>query len=322
MACLSPVAFFIFNRPDLTRRVFAAIREARPKQLLVIADGPRHSEEAMKCCETREIIHQVDWDCDVHTDFAAENLGCGRRLASGLDWVFARVEQAIILEDDCLPARSFFFFCEQLLEHYRADTRVMHISGTNLQPRPKPGDWSYYFSKYANVWGWATWRRAWQAYDFEIKSWGDFKASGMLHSICPDPIEAEKWQNKLDPIFEGQRQDTWDYQWTYALWSQGGRAVVPRVNLVSNLGFRSDGTHTRRLAVWGDLPLGAIERVVHPPFVVPDREADSLAFDELYGGKRRRLHRTWRYRLAKPVRLLKKLCGCSGSPGTDKDSAG
>src|SRR6185436_19386626 len=175
--CSVPVALIIFNRPDLTARVFEAIRQAQPRQLFVIADGPRNPDDERLCNEARQVVAHVDWKCDVRTDFSQTNLGCGRRPASGIDWVFSQVAEAIILEDDCIPAPSFFHFCERLLEHYRNDTRVMHISGNNYLPADKRSSEreaqsrSYYFSKYTFSCGWATWRRAWKHYDSALASW-------------------------------------------------------------------------------------------------------------------------------------------------------
>ena len=158
----TPVAFIIFNRPSLTQIVFNTIRQAKPKQLFVIADGARFPEEKEKCQQARDIIRQVDWDCEVLANYSDVNLGCGKRISSGISWVFEHVEAAIILEDDCLPHLSFFRYCENLLDYYRDDERVMAIGGDNFQDGNKKTPYSYYFSKYPHVWGWATWRRAWK----------------------------------------------------------------------------------------------------------------------------------------------------------------
>ncbi len=177
MSLETPVAFIIFKRHDLTERVFQAIREAKPKKLLVIADGPRFPEEAAKCQKTRDIIQQVDWDCEVLKNYSEVNLGCRQRISSGLDWVFSQVEEAIILEDDCVPAPSFFSFCQTLLDYYRDDNRIMVISGDNFQDGQSRTDYSYYFSRYNHCWGWATWHRAWQYWDFNKNKWLEFQQS-------------------------------------------------------------------------------------------------------------------------------------------------
>jgi len=146
MSLSTPVALLIFNRPDLTRIVFDAIAQVKPRQLFIVADGPRCPEEVIKCQQAREAVKKVEWECEVFTNFSDENLGCKHRISTGLDWVFSKVEEAIILEDDCLPTQSFFYFCQTLLEHYRHDTRVMHISGNNFQGGRKRTDYSYFLS--------------------------------------------------------------------------------------------------------------------------------------------------------------------------------
>jgi hypothetical protein len=280
----TPVAFIIFNRPDLTERVFQAIRQAQPRKLLVIADGPRLDRvgEAEKCTAARAVIDQVDWDCEVLKNYSDINLGCRQRVSSGLDWVFSEVEEAIILEDDCLPSPSFFYFCQTLLEHYRCDERVMHISGNNFQPISRT-IYSYYFSKYPHIWGWASWRRAWKHYDVEMKTWQAYKNEGLIHAICEDPYEQKYWLDIFDCVSRGEI-DTWDYQWTYAFWSQGGLSVIPQHNLVSNLGFRNDATHTHGISSLANMRTYDMQNMQHPKFVVRHQEADQYTFDTVFGG--------------------------------------
>ena len=169
----TPVAFLIFNRPDTTARVFEAIRQAKPPKLLVVADGPRpdRPDDVEKCKAARAIIDRVDWACEVLTNYSDLNLGCGKRPATGITWVFEQVEEAIIFEDDCLPHPSFFRFCEELLNYYRHDERIMVISGNNFQFGRNRTDDSYYFSRYNHIWGWASWRRAWEYFDYDLKLW-------------------------------------------------------------------------------------------------------------------------------------------------------
>lgn len=282
MSISTPVAFLIFNRPDLTEIVFEAIRQAKPKKLLVVADGPRFPEEVENCQKARSVIERVDWDCEVLTNFSEKNLGCGRRVSSGLDWVFSEVEEAIVLEDDCLPAPSFFYFCQTLLEYYRHDERIMLISGDNFQDGQSRTDYSYYFSKYNDIWGWASWRRAWNYYDFEMKTWPEYKRANLLESVRDSPDEQEYWTNIFDSVFAGNI-DTWDYQWTYACFAQMGLAVLPNSNLISNLGCRSDATHTKFEAnTLARLPITDIWEIKHPPCVVRNREADAYAFERVF----------------------------------------
>ncbi|MBD2124682.1 glycosyltransferase family 2 protein [Trichocoleus sp. FACHB-262] len=274
MSFLTPVVLIVFNRPDLTRLVFDAVAQAKPKKLLVVADGPRFLEEAEKCQQARDIIKNITWDCEVLTNFSDENLGCKYRVSTGLDWVFSMVEEAIILEDDCLPTQSFFYFCQTLLERYRYDTRVMHISGNNFQGGKKRTNYSYFFSKYSHVWGWASWRRAWRHYDVQMSTWPEYKSSDYIKLICGSRREQKYWIDIFDHVFN-DRIDTWDYQWTYACWSQNGLSILPELNLVSNIGFRSDATHTKQKNIFANLPTFEIQDLTHPLLVVRNEQADA-----------------------------------------------
>jgi hypothetical protein len=278
----TPVAFLIFNRPDLTNIVFDAIAQAKPKKLLVVADGPRFLEEAEKCRKARAVIERVDWDCEVLTNFSEINLGCKHRVSSGLDWVFSDVEEAIILEDDCLPSPSFFYFCQTLLKYYRDDERIMHISGNNFQFGQSRTEYSYYFSKYPHIWGWASWRRAWKYYNVDIKTWLRYQGSDVFSYICENPCEKQYWIDIFDRVFNGAI-DTWDYQWVYACWCQSGLAVLPDSNLVSNIGFGVEGTHTFNSdSPLANLPLTDIWEIDHPTFVARNPMADTYTYNEFY----------------------------------------
>jgi hypothetical protein len=281
VAALNPplkttVVFLIFNRPDKTKRVFEEIRRARPPKLLVIADGPRpdRPQDAAQCVAARAIIEQVDWPCNVQKNYSDANLGCRRRIASGLDWVFQTVEEAIILEDDCLPHQTFFRFCEELLEKYRSDERIMQISGDNFQFGRTYGKASYYFSRYPHVWGWATWRRAWQYYDVDLKEWLALKNKDEVLKRFSCRLESRFWKAVWDDVAMG-KIDTWDYQWSFACMAHNGLAIMPNVNLVSNIGYGHDGTHTIAQSKIANLPVVRMEfPLIHPWLRLPDARAD------------------------------------------------
>ena len=242
----TPLAFIVFNRPEPTRRVFAEIRRARPETLFVISDGPRPavSTDPERCAAVRAIVEDIDWPCAVHRLYSEANLGCKRRIASGLDAVFQQVEECIILEDDCLPDPSFFPYCAELLARYRADTRIMCVSGSNFQEGQTRGVGSYYFSLFAHCWGWATWRRAWQMFDVDMPLWPTLRDCGMLDHLLGHRNDVRFWKHEFDAVYSGQL-DTWDYQWMLACWSQSGLTCLPNANLVENLGFGEDATHTK-----------------------------------------------------------------------------
>lgn len=280
----SPIAFFIFNRPDLTQKIFQTISLASPSKLLVIADGPRknHPDDLRNCEKSRDVINQVNWKCEVLTNYSNINLGLKQRLSSGLNWVFENNDEAIILEDDCLPNQSFFNFCEQLLKFYRNEDQIMMISGDNFQFGKKRGVYSYYFSRYFHIWGWATWKRAWQHYDISMNKWPSLRDTSWLYEIFKDEIIADYWKTIFDDVFNG-KIDTWDYQWFFSGLIRKGLAVMPNSNLVSNLGFEPRATHTKI----SNKHLSNLKTetqkfpLCHPTGIIQDYEADNFSFYKL-----------------------------------------
>lgn len=274
------VVFCVFNRPEVTEQVFNRIAEVQPQRLLLVADGPRadRADDFKKVAKVREIISKITWPCEVHRNYASTNMGCGKRMATGLDWAFSIVEDAIILEDDCLPNPAFFSYCQELLERYRFDMRIMQISGDGFLQNKLTLTESYYFSKYVHIWGWATWRRAWRYYDLEMKAWPQFVEKGLLSSVCSEKDERIYWTGMLQRMFNGEI-DTWDYPWFFACWSQNGLTIVPTVNLVSNIGAGGDATHTVNTQWYMNMPTRSLAEVRHPHFVLPNRMAERMIFD-------------------------------------------
>jgi len=272
-----PLLFLIFNRPDTTQQVFNEIRKAQPAQLFVAADGPRKNQVAdyELCKKTREIIRQVDWDCRVFTRFQDENLGCRHAVSSAITWFFSNVEEGIILEDDCIPDQSFFRFCQELLEKYRDDERIMMVSGNNFQFGKRRTNYSYYFSKYFHIWGWATWKRAWNYYDVDMKSWPKIKDGRWLIDILKDKNAEKFWEKIFENTYRGTI-NTWDFQWVFSCWIQNGLAILPNVNLVKNIGFDGNATHTKGKNKQANLSVNSIHfPLKNPEFVIADNEADA-----------------------------------------------
>ena len=281
----TPVVFLVFNRPEPVRRVFERIRQAQPPQLLVVCDGPRTHvpTDAARVAEVRAIIaNGVDWPCDVRTNYAEKNMGCRERVNSGLDWAFSLVEEAIILEDDCLPDPSFFPYCETLLERYRDEPKVMHIGANNFQGWRCRTTKSFFFSKYNHIWGWATWRRAWQLVDKDAASWKNPELRAKIERSFDTPEEKAYWS----PIFESitspeTRPNTWDYAWMLTCWAHEGLATYPAVNLVENIGFGGDATHTQE----GDarqLPALPLGKLSFPRKIVRNVSADRFTFHTVF----------------------------------------
>lgn len=278
------VAFIIFNRPDSTEKVFREIAKARPPKLLVVSDGPRSDrpDEALRVAAARETIKSVDWECEVLTNFSESNLGCKKRVSSGIDWVFEQVEECIILEDDCIPHPSFFQYCEELLEKYRDDDRIMAISGDNFQFGHKRSDDSYYFSRYVHIWGWASWRRAWEKYDVTMSSWPEVNAGNWLRDIVSDPAIEQVWRNNFENVYKGNI-DTWDYQWTFACWINNGLTILPQVNLISNIGFDDQATHTTSQSVFAEMAVEEMKFPLQVPIqVVRNSEADRFTDQKMF----------------------------------------
>jgi len=280
----TPVVLLIFNRPDTTRHVFNAIRAARPRRLLVVADGPRKDRdgEMELCREARSIIDGIDWNCKLDTNYSDVNLGCMRRVSSGLDWVFQHVDEAIILEDDCLPHLSFFQFCQELLERYRHEPLIAQICGSNFQFGRRVNPYSYYFSRYNHVWGWASWKRAWDLNDNEMTAWPAFRDSGLLDNIFSDKREVDYWTDVMNRVYEGDI-DTWDCRWALSCWRNGLLSIIPSVNMISNIGFRPDATHTPVPNKYASMKTESMELpMMHPSKIVVDFEADAYTGKNMF----------------------------------------
>lgn len=271
----TPILLLIFNRPHQTLRILESIRQQQPTRLFIAADGPRqHKEgEAALCRQTRDLVlQQIDWSCEVHTLFRQYNLGCATAVSSAIDWFFSQVEEGIILEDDCMPDPSFYNFCTTLLEHYRHDTRMMHIGGSNYQAGITRGNASYYFSRYAHIWGWATWRRAWEFYDFTLLRYRDASPE-----YLPIPFARD-----LEAFYE-QKMDTWDTQWFLSVLFNQGLAITPNTNIIRNIGYGKEATHTKNEPTWfKKMVYGTIKQITHPTEIIVDEEADTYTIDTVF----------------------------------------
>jgi hypothetical protein len=284
-----PVVLIIFNRPDQTLKVVDRVYRAKPEKLLVVADGPRRNfpNDLERCAEARAAIDRFDWECEVLKNYSDVNLGCGKRVASGLDWVFSLVDEAIILEDDCVPHPSFFLFCAELLGRYRDDFRVMSICGKNIQFGRNVTKFSYYFSCYAHCWGWATWSRAWKHFDYDMLNWDLVKSENLLKDILGDSRSANYWIKVFQSTYERRYQSaSWAYRWLLSSWLQNGLSVLPSVNLVSNIGFGEDATHTTTTSdqsPYANMKTEAMQfPLKHPPYVIRNRRADQFEQDTLF----------------------------------------
>lgn len=301
----TPVALFVYNRADKAEQVLDQISAVEPEQLLVVADGPRADadDDADRCEATREVVKEgIDWECDVAWNTAETNLGLKRRFATGLEWIFERQRAAIILEDDCVPNQSFFRFCSEMLDEYRNDERIWDISGSNHLGEWKPDYTDYHFSNYGGIWGWATWRRAWECYDPKMELWADQEIRQRVRDVIADDNQADYVEYLYDRTYRGDIE-TWDYQWGFARHRNSGLSIVPSKNLVSNIGFGDDATNTQS----EDAAMANVSReelsfpLEHPNYVAVDRAYDRQ-FHKLRPLSHRNSFLRWGRRLYERVR--------------------
>lgn len=283
----TPILFLVFNRPDSTKQVFDQIKKIQPKYLFVAADGARvgNIEEKEKCRQTREIILSgIDWNCEVKTLFRDKNLGCGVAVSDAITWFFEQVEEGIILEDDCLPDLTFFDYCETLLEKYRFNNSIFMISGNNFWLGKYSIKTSYSFSRYCNIWGWATWKRSWQLFDYHMANWPLESKSGILENILDKENEILYWKEIFDKVVEG-KIDTWDYQLLYSSWKHELLCIEPSVNLVMNIGFGQGATHLTEAAEtlkFGYQKNNPMEITDHPDRISNNEVGDRITFYNRY----------------------------------------
>jgi hypothetical protein len=268
-----------FNRPDVTVKTLSAIRAVKPTRLFFAVDGPRADsvDEYKRVLEIQELTRSIDWDCDVQTLFRKKNLGCKTAVSEAITWFFDHVEAGIILEDDCVAHPSFFPFAAELLKRYRSDDRVLMISGDNFLLGRQWSEYSYYFSRYTHIWGWATWRRAWRHYDHRMSRWPELRDRGWLRDILKDRVAADYWTRVFDDTF-AERNSSWAYRWTYSAWVNDALTILPCVNLVSNIGFGDVATHTRnRKNKLAALPVEEMRLPLrHPERVFQEARADTF----------------------------------------------
>jgi len=279
----TPILFLIFNRPGTTQEVFNAIKKQRPKYLYVAADGARETKEGEKeiCLKTRDIINQIDWDCELKTLFRDKNLGCGKAISSAITWFFEQVEYGIILEDDCLPDDSFFPFCEELLIRYKDDDRIGHISGDNFLPNIVSSELSYDFCSFAHIWGWASWRRVWKNYDVSFSFWN----KGNKNDLFVNLREKIYFSSFISDVISGKNNiNTWDIQHLFMLRLQSQLSIYPTKNLVVNIGLGEQnathtGTSSSKYEIKGekiDFPLK------HPDYFLRNKKIDIYTIKKIF----------------------------------------
>ena len=302
-----PVLLITFRRPGTTTEVLDALRAAAPSRLFVAGDGPRpdRPDEVRAVVETREVVARgVDWPTELRTRFHDDNLGCRRAVVDAIDWFLGEVGEGIILEDDCVPHPDFFGYCAELLERFRDDERVWCIGGDNSGGVGLPGAASYGFVRNPQIWGWATWARAWARYDRDLAGWAAIRGTPAVRRALPDPLERRVTVETLDRLLEEGVPDTWDYQWIASCLFGGGLCAVPRQNLIRNVGFGPDATHTLEANRRAFAGTGSVLPLVHPRLIAADPRTERELFDRTRGGARLRAERSPSVRLRRALRRL------------------
>ena len=277
MTVTEPILVIAFNRPDLLAQVLQRLREVSATRVFVAIDGPRATRdgEDRKVQECRDLVDTIDWPCEVQTLAQQANLGCGLGVSTAISWFFSQVDRGIILEDDIIPDPSFFGFCSGLLDRYQDDPRVFAITGCNFVPlegQTNP-EAAYRFSRVAHIWGWATWRRSWDTYRLDIAGWRrDLPARKLWTSGGSTLSGALFWAMTFE-LMARRQVDTWDAQLVFAAMRQDQLIATCNTNLVENIGFGGDATHT--LVDVDTLPVGSVILPTQPVPVRADEKADA-----------------------------------------------
>jgi len=297
------VLIITYKRLDTTKKIFAEVKKAKPERLYISSNCGKDAEEVKQVTTVRAYLESnIDWNCKVYSLFRTEHVSAKLSISGAIDWFFENEEMGIILEDDCLPNPSFFTFCEELLEYYGSDERVGMISGDNFQSNQLRGDASYYFTRYAHIWGWATWRRAWRTYDLSMKNWVEFEANNYLSDIVNSKGELRYWVKVFDLVANG-KIDTWDYQWLLTLWSHNMLCIVPNVNLISNIGFGIDAVNTTEESIYSEMDTKTMMfPLVHPRIMRANKIADIYTSKNWFPGP---VSRKVAGKIAKTIKLVR-----------------
>jgi hypothetical protein len=276
-----PILFVAFIRSDHATKVFNVIKQQKPTKLFMAVDGPRknYPSDIDNINKIRELVNNIDWECDLKTRFLDNNLGCKHAVSSAISWFFEHVEYGIILEEDCVPNLSFFNFCSELLERYKDDERIMQISGNNFIKNKEKIKESYYFSTLNDIWGWATWQRAWQHFDLLMTDYEEYKKRKLLETYVGSKDIALWLEIYLDRA-ASHSAPIWSSQWSYAMARNNGLIIAPKYNLVRNIGFDGSGTNSQDKSwnYYSEFKTEEIGKLTHPKFISPNRVLDRLRF--------------------------------------------
>ena len=285
MAKDTAILVIIYDRPDFAVQIYKQLEDQKPGKLYIVSDGPKNDKDIALIEESRSIFNTISWECETKYNYSNSNLGLRERIVSGIDWAFEVEEQLIILEDDCIPHPDFFPFCETMLEKYKDNERIMTINGCNLNASLSLNrKETYFFSRYANSWGWATWKRAWQLFDRELTRLDHPEFKKILKSNLTSPVRATiYWKYKLNKV-RSNCINSWAFRWMFTLFMNNALAIVPRSNLIRNIGSDERSTNTRGELLFINLPISClnIKKIVTPEKIKPDNLYDSWIENSIY----------------------------------------
>jgi hypothetical protein len=280
-----PILLIVFKRKDTLLKILEVIQQINPSKIYIASDAAKsdNPDDLKKNEAVKKCIESFPFSCEVVTNFQKENLGCGKGPKAAIDWFFKHEEIGIILEDDCLPDVSFFEFCRSLLQTYENDYRIMSISGNNYLSNNINISSSFYFTKYPNIWGWATWRRAWKLMDWEMNDYIKFINQNTLSEYVNTQSEFWYWKKIFDNVYNNESAiECWDYQWLYSIWKNHGYGIAPAVNLVKNIGFDDDATHTNHQPIWyNNVTIEKLTSITYPDEIMINQEADDYQFNHI-----------------------------------------
>jgi len=281
----TPILVIIFNRPDFAQRIYDVLNELKPTKLYIISDGGRNEKEKKEVKLSREIFNTINWNCQVFYNYSDENLGLRNRISGGISWAFESEDKLIILEDDCIPHLDFFKFCSELLVKYKDDERIMTLNGCNMNSSiSEESKESYFFSKYTNSWGWATWKRAWALYDSNLEGLDNFNLFKRALYNLPFRFRSTiYWKYKLNEVKQS-RINSWAFRWMFSLWINNGLAIVPKTNLIQNIGNDERSSNTKGNLHFINIKTASlnIKKMNHPKNILANLKYDQWLENFIY----------------------------------------
>jgi hypothetical protein len=302
-----PVLLLAFNRPELTEKVIESISIYKPDRLYFALNYPKENktEDIQKWHQVKNLLKNINWKCKIHKLFRKEHLPLKISVSSAISWFFKNEEMGIILEDDIVADVSFYFFCEYLLKKYKNDSRIGMISGDNFGFGIQSSSYSYYYSIYSHIWGWASWRRAWEGYDVNMNDYDDFLREGFLEKIFPNPTEFQFWKRMFNKVTK-ENFNTWDFQWVYHNLKNNRLNIMPNVNLVKNIGFGKDASHTNHPSPYANMKIQKMDfPLLHPKFIIRDVSSDQNSTVTYIGDQESILTKNFKFNLLKFLKIVK-----------------